>query len=70
MQGRQVEFLADFVHFFADNGDDLVKRALAEEQIGVNAGRQLADVTRPHQEFMACDFGVGRGLAKGGDKEL
>ena len=43
---------------------------MAEEQERVNSGGELADVSGAHQELVAGDFGVGRGLAKGRNKEL
>lgn len=35
-RGKQ-ELLADLVHLFADDGDDLVQRALPERQVAVDA---------------------------------
>ena len=66
----QVELLADRVHLLAHDGDDLVERALAEEQVVVNPGAELADVAGAQQELVAGHFGICRGLAQGGDKEL
>ncbi len=68
--GGEKELLADLVHLFAHDGDDLVERALAEEEVVVNAGAELADVAGAEQELVAGHFGVGRGLAKGGNEEL
>ena len=69
MRGQE-ELLADLVHLFADDGDDLVERPLAEEEVVVNAGAELADVAGAEQELVAGHFGVCRGLAKGGNEEL
>ena len=38
IDGGQEELLADGVHLLADDGDDLVDAALAEREIGVDAG--------------------------------
>ena len=70
MNGGQKELLPDLVHLFAHDADDLVDGALAEEEVVVNAGAELADVAGAEQELVAGDFGVCRGLTKGGDKEL
>ena len=70
MEGGQEEFLADLVHLFADDVHDLVEGAVAQEEIGVDSGGQLADVSGADQEFVAGDFGVGRGFAQGRDEEL
>ena len=66
----QEELLPDLVHLFADDADDLVQRALPEEEVVVNARAELANVTGPQQELVAGHFGVCRGLAKGRNKEL
>ena len=50
--------------------DDLVERALPEEEVGVDAGAELADVAGAQQELVAGDFGVCRGFAQGRDEEL
>ncbi len=68
MPGKQ-EFLADLVHLLAHDGDDLVDRSLAEEEIRVNAGAELADVSGAEEEFMTGDFGVCRSLAECRDKK-
>ncbi len=70
MNGRQVEFLPDLVHFFADDVGDLVERPLPHKKIGVNSGSQLADVACPDQEFVAGDFSVRRRFAQSRNKEL
>ena len=49
---------------------DLQHRAVPEEQKGINSGGQLPDVTGAHQELVAGDLGIRRGLAKGRDKKL
>ena len=63
------ELLADLVHLFADDADDLVDGSLAEEEIGVDSGAELADVSGAEEELVAGDFGVCRSLAECGDKE-
>ena len=68
--GGQVKLLANAVHLLAHNADDLVHRALAEEQVVVNARAELADVAGAEQELVAGHFGVCRGLAKSGNKKL
>ncbi len=70
IERRQIKFLPDFVHFLADDVRDLQNRALAKKQIGVNARCELADVSGTQQVFVACDLGVGRGLAQSRDKQL
>src|ERR1700686_5706917 len=70
MNGRQIEFLSDFVHLLADDTHDLVKGALSHEEIGVNPGGQLADISGAHQELVTGDFSVCWRLAQSGNKEL
>ena len=70
MQGGQVELLADFVHFLADDGDDLVERPLPEKEIGINPGGQLADVAGADEKLVAGDLGVRRSLAQRRDKQF
>ena len=65
MQRRQEKLLPDLVHLLAHDGDDLVQRALAEEQIAVDAGAELADVAGAEQELVAGDLGVWRALHEG-----
>ena len=48
----------------------LLIEALAEEEVAVDAGAELADVAGAEEELVAGDFGVCRGLTKGRDKEL
>ena len=70
MDGRQIEFLRDLVHLLAHDAHDLQNRALAQRQIGINAGAELAHVTGAQQEFVTGDFGVGRSLTKSGDEKF
>src|SRR5436305_11978414 len=70
MQRRQQELLPDLVHFLADDADDLVYGTLSEEQIRVNAGGELTDISGADQKFVARDFGVGRRFAQRGNKKL
>ena len=48
----------------------LLMRAVAEEEVAVDAGAELADVAGAEQELVAGDLGVGGGFAEGGDEEL
>ena len=68
--GGQVKLLADPVHLLAHDADDLVQRALAEEEVVVNARAELADVAGAEQKLVAGHFGVCRGLAKSGMKSF
>ena len=56
-----------FVHFAAHDGLGLFKGAKAQRQPGVDAGSELADHARAHQQLVADNFGVGRGFFEGGD---
>ena len=67
---RQVELLRDLVHLVADNGDDLVQRALAQEEVVIDSGAELADVAGAEKKLVAGHFGVCRSLAQCGNKEL
>ena len=64
----QEKLLADLVHLFADDANDLIERALAEGEVAVNASAQLADVAGAEKKLMTGDFGVCRSFAEGGDK--
>ena len=70
VDGGQEELLADGVHLLADDGDDLINGALAEREVRVNAGAELADVAGAQQQLVAGDLGVGGGFTKGGNEEL
>src|SRR5208282_5786857 len=70
MQRGQVELLADLVHLLADDAHDLLGRTIAHEQKRIDPGAQLTDVSSADQQFVACDFGVSRSLAKSRDEEL
>ena len=70
VQGGEEELLADLVHLFADDGDDLVEGALSEGEVAVNSGSELTDVAGAKKDFVAGDFGVCRSFAEGGDEEL
>ena len=56
-----------FVHFAAHDGLGLFKGTKAQRQPGVDAGSELADHARAHQQLVADHFGVGRGFFEGGD---
>ena len=68
--GGQIKLLPDLVHLLAHDADDLVQRPLPEEEVVVNARAELADVAGAEQKLVAGHFGVCRGLAKSGNKEL
>ncbi len=70
IEGGEQELLTDAVHLFAHDGDDLVDGAVAEEEVAVDSGAELADVTGAEEELVAGDFGVCGGFAEGGDEEL
>ena len=69
MEDRQRDFLpADPVHLLPDDRVDLVHHALAQRQIDVDAGRQLAHQARAHHELVADGLGVGRVFPEGRDE--
>ena len=71
VQGGEEELLgADAVHLLAHDGHDLQQRALRQEEIAVNAGRQLADIAGAQQELMAGDLGFGGILPQGGNEQF
>ena len=70
IQCRQIKFLADLVHFFADDAHDLLGRAIAQEEEGIDSGAELTNVSGADEEFVACDFGVCGSLAESRDEEL
>ena len=71
VQRRQVKLLAaDAVHFFAQDLHDLQRDALAQRQVGIDAGAKLADQTGAQQKFVRNDFGVCRIFAKSGNEIL
>ena len=65
VEGGEQELLADGVHLLADDGDDLVDGTLAEEEVGIDAGAELADVSGAEEKLVAGDFGV-RGVLRAG----
>ena len=70
MEGGKEELLADAVHLLADDGDDFIDGSVAEEEIAVDAGAELADIAGSEEELVAGDFGVCGCFAEGGDKKL
>ena len=54
----------------AHNRDDLVDRPLPEKQNVIQARSQLANVAGAEQKPVTGHFGVCRGLAKSGNKQL
>ena len=58
------------VHLLADDGDDLVEGALAEEEVAVDAGAELADVAGAEQEACGWRLRHRRGFAERGNEEL
>jgi hypothetical protein len=69
LDGRQQELLTDLVHLLADDRDDLVDGAVAEEEERIDPGAELADVTGAQQQPVAGDFGVGGSFTEGWDEE-
>ena len=59
---------ADGVHLLADDGVDLVEHPLAEREVDVDAGGELADEAGPHHEAVAHRLRVGGVVAQGGDE--
>ena len=55
---------AGAVHFLADDLLDLVQRAQAERQKGINAAGELADQPGAQQQFVRKDFRLGRRFAE------
>jgi hypothetical protein len=71
VNGREVEFLAaDPVHLLADDLPDAQQGALGQRQVGVDAGRQLADEAAAQQQHMADHVGLGGHLAQGGHEKM
>jgi len=70
MEGGEQELLTDAVHLFAHDGGDLVDGAVAEWQVAIDSGAELADVTGAEEELVAGDFGVCGCFAEGRDEEL
>ena len=70
VQRGEQELLRDGVHFFADDGDDLVDRTLAEEEIRVDAGAELAHIAGAQKQLVACDFGVGGRFTECGNEKF
>ena len=70
MNRGEVKLLADPVHLLANDANDLVDRPLTEEEIVIETRAQLANVAGAHEELVTGHFGVCRGLAKSGNKEL
>ncbi len=61
---------AGAVHFLADNLLDLVQRAQAERQKGINAAGELADQPGAQQQFVRQDFRLGGRFAEGRNQSL
>ena len=61
---------AGAVHLLADDGLELLHRAQAERQVGVDSGRDFADHSGAHHQPLADDVGVGRNFAQRGDERL
>ena len=65
-QRREEQFLgAHGVHLLAHDRLDLAQHPQPERQPGVHPRRGPPDVTRPHQQPVARQLGVGRVLAQG-----
>ncbi len=50
--------------------DDLIDTPVTEEQVGIDTGAKLADISGAQQQPVACDLGIGRSFAEGRDEEL
>jgi hypothetical protein len=61
---------ADGVHLFAQDVLDFGQGSFGEVQVGENPRPERTDESGPHQEFVAFDLGLGRGLAQGLAEEL
>jgi hypothetical protein len=70
LKGGEQELLADTIHLFSYDADDLIDRSVAEVDVGVDAGSELANVTGAEKKFVAGDFGVCRCFTEGGNEEL
>jgi hypothetical protein len=70
IEGGEEELLADTVHLFADDGDDLIDGAVTEEEVAIDTGSELADVAGSEKKLVAGDFGVCGCFTEGGDEEL
>ena len=58
------------IHFFADDGFHFAQHAQAQRHPGINPAGEALDQPRTQHEFMADDFGLGRGLFQRGNKEF
>ena len=65
-----MHLLADGVHLFAHDGDDLVDGARAEEELRIQARAKLANVSGAEQKSVAGDLGVCRRLTKSRNEKL
>ena len=57
------------VHLLAHDLFNLADDAQAQRHEGVDAGAQALDEARAHHELVADDFGIGGGVAQGGEME-
>src|SRR3984957_3614056 len=64
IQRRQVELLADLVHFLPDDAHDLLRGAIPQKEERIDTRAKLAYVSGSNQKFMAWDLGINRGLAE------
>ena len=65
MIGQQQLLGAGGVHLLPHDLLHPAQHPVAERQPGVDPGRHLADVARPHQQPVAVDLGVGRVVPEG-----
>ena len=68
LKGGEEELLTDAIHLLTNDGDDLVDGAVAEWEIAIDSGAELADVTGSEEELVAGDFGVCGCFARVGMK--
>src|SRR5207245_10108211 len=70
MEHRHGDLLpADGVHLLADHPIDLVDHAMAEGEVDIDAGRELAHEPGPDHELVADGLGVRGIFAQGGDED-
>jgi len=69
-RGHQQLQGASGIHFLAHDVLDLAQHAQTQRHPSVDAGGCPFDVAGPQHQFLADDFGIGRGFLESGEKEL
>ncbi|MNC65574.1 hypothetical protein D3C75_1158770 [compost metagenome] len=64
-RGHQDLLCTRGIHFLVDNLFNLAEHAAAKRQVGIDSGRQLADVSCTQQQLVVCGLGFSRSFAKG-----